>query len=911
MDPQVDTRVWNDELACLESIVDRLALVVDARADEPTLTTDQICEFLELLHPLLNSDTSEDRLRHLVIDSRPDIWTVLFSFAKRRDDFAMDSDTDSPRVRREVLRVLCRLVVLCKSSGMGHPEGEGPPGLAGLCSQAVMNEDGVAVLLACLTTETDDVARSHCAEAIARLCEGSQMTMLSVMVQKGLAILITSLSRDSSPQVRRFCTLGLGAFARGYSLDVVKEGGVQVLVERLSIDSSTAVRSLAAEILAHLLYNHREATQEAVTRRGLAGILHARILEDSSCEVVESCLRLVELLTRLREGDFCGEFVRLGGAPAIMKRLRSPAPTAKLVLRTIRTLVECAPKSLEVGRRVVMHFQSLSSLMELALDEQGEDPQDYANMEPSAMYDEAQLKAELALTLGIICAHSVACRDHLATELGRLPMWAKSIRHHLLSALQDVSPNAFSDLMIYDEENVLLNSTEGWDGVNPKKRAGDALHSQRQRWELRQGAEESEPIPEDVPEEPQGWSMVGTNAALALTQEILRQALEQALKCPDQQPKSRKLTQAQKDALFERICTYVEMHGGRLLEVFRRFDKDKSGAVDVAELERMLQSLGMTFTQAERMGLLKLFDENGDGRVSYKEFLDICHQHKPGASKGFGGKHTAGVSQSASQAAATPVVSSTPRSTSQYQEYLSKMSSADHGMAARRSSKQTSPQSQASSRGVKTTKAVAKPKSRPSSARSAVSTPAEPDTEVEHKLAFSLEFPSITLARVQQMAKKAKKHCVDVKRKLVILPANRRPRRAALLAASQKAEKYRQSWETLAKLIAAQGESMVQETLAAMSKSFSTDITEETLVPIVHELVNRFPMPTESEEYPEGAGQAANSMGPLYATGSPAMPVSPMAGGGSPMGRGMDFGDESDSTDSEDDMGDLRLLGLA
>lgn len=75
------------------------------------------------------------------------------------------------------------------------------PSLAGLCSQAVMNEDGVAVLLLVLTTETDDVARAHCAEALARLCEGSQMTMLSVMVQKGLAILLTSLSRDSSPQV--------------------------------------------------------------------------------------------------------------------------------------------------------------------------------------------------------------------------------------------------------------------------------------------------------------------------------------------------------------------------------------------------------------------------------------------------------------------------------------------------------------------------------------------------------------------------------------------------------------------------------------------------------------------------------------------------------------------------------------
>ena len=52
----------DSQLACLESIVDRLSLVVDPPStlvDEtgyaaPPLTTDQICEFLELLHPLLN-----------------------------------------------------------------------------------------------------------------------------------------------------------------------------------------------------------------------------------------------------------------------------------------------------------------------------------------------------------------------------------------------------------------------------------------------------------------------------------------------------------------------------------------------------------------------------------------------------------------------------------------------------------------------------------------------------------------------------------------------------------------------------------------------------------------------------------------------------------------------------------------
>ena len=48
------------------------------------------------------SDTSEERLRFLLIDSRPDIWTVLFNFAKRRDAFGAGGDADSPRVRREV-----------------------------------------------------------------------------------------------------------------------------------------------------------------------------------------------------------------------------------------------------------------------------------------------------------------------------------------------------------------------------------------------------------------------------------------------------------------------------------------------------------------------------------------------------------------------------------------------------------------------------------------------------------------------------------------------------------------------------------------------------------------------------------------------------------------------------------------
>lgn len=231
------------------------------------------------------------------------------------------------------------------------------------------------------------------------------------------------------------------------------------------------------------------------------------------------------------------------------------------------------------------------------------------------------------------------------------------------------------------------------------------------------------------------------------------------------------------------------------------------------------------------------------------------------------------------------------------------MSTSD-GMAARRTVKQTSPQSQAA---PQQTKALPRPKvdkDRSANIRASgrSSTIQDDDTQMVH-IAFSLEFTYVTLARVQQMAKKAKRLCTEVKRRLVILPAKMRPRRAALLAASQKAEKYRQSWETLAKLISSQGEGMVQETLAAMRQ---TEITEDTLVAIVHELCNRFPSPVGDEEYMyEGAGQAANSMGPLYATASPAMPTSPMRG--SPMNRGMNVHEDTDeSSDSDDDFG-MRL----
>ena len=148
-----------------------------------------------------------------------------------------------------------------------------------------------------------------------------------------------------------------------------------------------------------------------------------------------------------------------------------------------------------------------------------------------------------------------------------------------------------------DEENVLLNSTQDWDGEEPHGRAKAELAEQTDRYSARmeaQDAGEEMPIPdtpnrEDV-EAGASWSMVGTQAALALTKENLRQALESALKCAAREP-PKLISDEQKAALFAKIQEAMEECGGRLLETFRRFDKDRNGFVEVSELCNMLESM--------------------------------------------------------------------------------------------------------------------------------------------------------------------------------------------------------------------------------------------------------------------------------------------------------------------------------
>mgnify|MGYP001091422116 CR=1 FL=1 len=74
--------------------------------------------------------------------------------------------------------------------------------LSRLCVQRVVDEEGVYALLECMQADISMEIREYCAHSIYLLARCGEMGRLSVVVQKGLDYLLTSLTSERSPNVR-------------------------------------------------------------------------------------------------------------------------------------------------------------------------------------------------------------------------------------------------------------------------------------------------------------------------------------------------------------------------------------------------------------------------------------------------------------------------------------------------------------------------------------------------------------------------------------------------------------------------------------------------------------------------------------------------------------------------------------
>ncbi|VDK19425.1 unnamed protein product, partial [Anisakis simplex] len=78
-----------------------------------------------------------------------------------------------------------------------------------------------------------------------------------------------------------------------------------------------------------------------------------------------------------------------------------------------------------------------------------------------------------------------------------------------------------------------------------------------------------------------------------------------------------------------KVSVYTEFHEFSrkqikfFTETFKRFDEDGDSFIDFNELKRMMEKLGEAQTHIALKGILKMVDEDCDGKVSLREFLLI------------------------------------------------------------------------------------------------------------------------------------------------------------------------------------------------------------------------------------------------------------------------------------------------
>eukprot|EP00746_Dinoflagellata_sp_MGD_P054469 gnl/MRDRNA2_/MRDRNA2_238572_c0_seq1.p1 gnl/MRDRNA2_/MRDRNA2_238572_c0~~gnl/MRDRNA2_/MRDRNA2_238572_c0_seq1.p1 ORF type:complete len:292 (-),score=62.73 gnl/MRDRNA2_/MRDRNA2_238572_c0_seq1:12-887(-) len=65
----------------------------------------------------------------------------------------------------------------------------------------------------------------------------------------------------------------------------------------------------------------------------------------------------------------------------------------------------------------------------------------------------------------------------------------------------------------------------------------------------------------------------------------------------------------------------------RLQEVFKTYDKDKSGSIDLTELHDMCNELGAKITKEQAQDLMTELDTDGNGIIDFEEFVNFWCMH--------------------------------------------------------------------------------------------------------------------------------------------------------------------------------------------------------------------------------------------------------------------------------------------
>jgi hypothetical protein len=77
------------------------------------------------------------------------------------------------------------------------------------------------------------------------------------------------------------------------------------------------------------------------------------------------------------------------------------------------------------------------------------------------------------------------------------------------------------------------------------------------------------------------------------------------------------------DVVLQRLRDFIASSQLRIVDFFRRFDRDGSGSIDARECRDALKSMGIEASEETAVALIHKVDPNGDGLLNYRELVSI------------------------------------------------------------------------------------------------------------------------------------------------------------------------------------------------------------------------------------------------------------------------------------------------
>ncbi|KAJ9461423.1 putative casein kinase II [Diplonema papillatum] len=513
-------------LSALRSFTGEVPPAASSPDDLPSMNS--VAELITLGVGVLQKNRSPEELRALLDADAVGFIEALIEYILAKLDHDPGSLTREAQLRSIVslrvlvLRSLAKIVALTSFDLVppAHGSMPGAPGhgCAAIVTDAFVGSHLVEVLggIAGAPKRVHDdvkVAAAECLFVYAlRSASGREHLAGSPDV---LQRLVGVLRSGECPMVRNYLAACLRELASTHPAAVAGSGLKKAARDVLLADSSSDVRVLVIESLEVLHKSNPRAGIEGSVGEALAQLLdshaneHLQLLalsprEDTAmgrnAEVTDATCRFVDS-TVVIEGDnvsaaleatpglplahqpceFTVRYVRANGVEALIKTIlcKLNDRTVALTARVLRRMVQTAPWSLALGRRVVNN--SLTDL--LSFIRQGE-----ALANTSDFY--AVSLVELSLALSLIFAQSPASREATRQLLiGDLALMAAT-RSAILNYLDRASDEYFQDIRIIDAHSGRqLNTLDGvqWDPAGwPTK---EAIHL------ALSGAASTSPIP--------------------------------------------------------------------------------------------------------------------------------------------------------------------------------------------------------------------------------------------------------------------------------------------------------------------------------------------------------------------------------------------------------------------------------